>query len=66
MREETLPVQIPNYNVKSRIKNGFAEYESVNPATGNTETLKIDLSTGEYTKIIDEPDMIFSAIIPLN
>lgn len=48
-------------------KNGTVLCKGINPATGDTEELVIDLMTGELIdKSITEPQMIFETIISLN
>ena len=63
---QELDVEVPTDHRTYGIKNGIAEYEGVNPYTGNTEIVKINLYTGQYTKAIIEPDMVFATLIPLN
>lgn len=63
LNETELTMEIPSENRQSFIQDGYAEYISINSHTGKTETIRIDLSTGEVYKGTDQ---IFDNIILLN
>lgn len=63
---EELPVEIASYMENKGIENGYTEFAGVNPSTGNTESIKIDMASGEYSLTVTEPNMIFETLIPLN